>query len=167
MQTITTANVIQLINDQIEDTNTTEQIIATLEKYNHSPLTIKHQNILKEQVNPTCRINKQYGMTHIEWFYQDSHWRQAIVVANQEKHVLIDTKWIIENNPAYFAARQERNAKRKAILDSTNFNAINILVETINTYNQAQERLTEILGYDGDFCPDRHTIQEKFVKSFP
>ena len=168
MQTITAANVIQLINDQIEDTNTTEQIIATLQKYNYSPLTIKHQKILKEQVNPTCRINKQYGMTHIEWVDQDTHWRQQMLIAHQEKHVLINTEWIVENNPSYFGARQERNAKRQAVLDPSNFNAINTLVEAINNYNQAQERLTQILEYNGatvDFSPDKHTIKEQFVDS--
>lgn len=154
-----------IIESRIEKTEPQFKLLAWLKanaegKLLTEPLLKKMQEATGD---PTLRIRRQYGMTHIEWGgYGESRGERggSIILAWSEKNVRIDTKLIEEKNAAYFSALLERNETRRKAL--TNESAMKELDETLLAYIAARDKLKELMAYGTIFAPDRYCIESEY-----
>lgn len=152
-------NITELITSRHESTEPQNKIIKCLERHNGKPLTKRHIDQLKVEVDPTIRLSKQYDMSHIEWG-PFGNVGKSLLIDNAIKHVKVDTADIVKRNPAYFDALIARNKQRLSILERPE--RITQLETQIKLFLKAKEELTDMLEHGGDFTADRHTIEETF-----
>jgi hypothetical protein len=109
-------HLLTLIETSIEDTCVPDAIAAHADKRAGKLVTKTDTEQLEAQLGIRVYLRRQYGMTHIAW-----------AVGNVEKHSILlghsesNVRWptgddLRKKEPAYFGARDERNAARKKLL---------------------------------------------------
>ena len=114
--------ILNLIESSIEDTRVPDAIAAHADKRAGKPVTKTDAEQLEAQLGLPVRIRRQYGMTHVEWGMTHAEWRaghqHAIQLSGMSE---TNVRWptgdeLRAKNPAYFGARDDRNAARKKLL---------------------------------------------------
>lgn len=113
--------ILTLLESSIEDTRVPDAIAAHADKRAGKPVTKADAAQLEAQLGVSVRIRRQYGMTHIAWSISDetAPWRdeRSILLAHSESGVRWPTGAALrQKEPAYFGARDERNAARQKLL---------------------------------------------------
>lgn len=113
---------------------------------------------------PMC-IRRQYGMTHVTWppsaGSRDEH---SILLAHSETNVHWPSgHMLIAREPAYFAARDERNAARKTLLSThrkDNPSHIKRAAAAIVKHREAQDELLQLVGYGQPMHVVRYAVEK-------
>ena len=129
-----------------------QTILEVLKENNGKLLTKKIVDKIKDRIDcDSLAISRLYGMTHIVWhgsseigqrkdFYQ-------ILLSYNEKNVYIDSNFVEEKNGWCFRAREQRNKKRKELLDSTFPERLD---EAILSVKNAASQLKKLLQSDDE-----------------
>lgn len=113
--------ILSLVESSIEDTRVPDAIAAYADKRAGNPVTKTDAEQLSAQLGVPTRIRRQYGMTHVSWAVGEglNPWsdERSILLAHSETNV----RWpsgaeLRAKEPAYFGARDERNAALKKLL---------------------------------------------------
>lgn len=155
-----------IIEKSIEPTEPQFKLLAWL-KANAEGKLLTEPLLKKMQaaVDESLRIQRRYGMTHIEWgdygYHKDTgRPGGSIILAWSEKNVRIDTKLIEEKNAAYFSACLERNeTRRKALADEK---AMYELDQTLKAFVAYRDKIKELMAHGTVFAPDRYTIEKEY-----
>jgi hypothetical protein len=110
--------ILVLVEGSIEDTRVPDAIAAHADKRVGKPVTKTDAEQLEAQLDIPVRIRRQFGMTHVAW--TDTHGKReerSILLGHSETNV----RWpsgadLRAKEPAYFGARDERNASRRQLL---------------------------------------------------
>lgn len=114
--------ILNLIESSIEDTRVPDAIAAHADKRAGKPVTKTDAEQLEAQLGIPVRIRRQYGMTHVAWATGTlgNPWKEerAIQLSGMSD---TNVRWptgdaLRAKEPAYYGARDERNAARKALL---------------------------------------------------
>jgi len=111
--------ILALIESSIEDTRVPDAIAAHADKRAGKPVTKTDADQLEAQLGIPVRIRRQYGMTHVAWTVGEGPQRdeRSILLAHSDTGVRWPTgDELRKKEPAYFAARDERNEARKKLL---------------------------------------------------
>ena len=113
--------ILALIESSIEDTRVPDAIAAHADKRAGKPVTKTDAEQLEAQLDVPVRIRRQHGMTHIAWAVGTgpNTWsdERSILLAHADKGVVWPSSHELRTKePAYFGARDERNADRKKLL---------------------------------------------------
>jgi len=114
----------QLLNEiesSIEDTRIPDAVAAHAAKRAGKPVTVKDAEQLEAQLGVPVRVSKRYGMTQVCWArgVAPNPWSDegSILLSHSDTNVRWpDLATLHEKNPAYFKARDERNAQRQKLL---------------------------------------------------
>lgn len=142
----------------MEDSRIPDAIAAYADKRSGKIVTKTDATQLEAQLGiPVC-IRRQYGMTHVSWTpYGGLRYEHSILLAHSETNV----SWpsspeLRKKEPAYFAARDERNAARQELLvehhqidriPSVNPSRIERAAMAIVKLRAAQEELQQLMNY--------------------
>jgi len=111
--------ILALIESSIEDTRVPDAIAAHADKRAGKPVTKTDADQLEAQLGIPVRIRRQYGMTHVAWTVGEGPQRdeRSILLAHSDTGVRWPTgDELRKKEPAYFAARDERNEAREKLL---------------------------------------------------
>jgi hypothetical protein len=113
--------ILGLIESSIEDTRVPDAIAAHADKRAGKPVTKTDAEQLEAQLGVPVRIRRQYGMTSVAWAIGTglNPWldERSILLAHSDSNVRWPTgSDLRKKEPAYFGARDERNAARKKLL---------------------------------------------------
>jgi hypothetical protein len=113
--------IVSIIESSMEATRIPDAIAAYADKRTGKSVTKADAVQLATQLGVPVRILRQYGMTHVSWITHEGSPRDehAILLAHSETNV----HWpsgheLREEAPAYFAARDARNATRETLLSA-------------------------------------------------
>ena len=118
--------ILTLIESSVEDTRVPDAIAAHADKRAGKLVTKTDASQLEAQLGVPVRIRRQYGMTHVAWTHVawgigtgPNPWanERSILLAHSDTNV----RWpagdeLRKKEPAYFAARDERNEARHKLL---------------------------------------------------
>lgn len=109
------------IEASIENTTVPDAIAAHADKRAGKPVTVKDAEQLEGQLGLPVRISRAYGMTSVMWMQErsDRNWSTAksITIANDDTNVRWPTGAELKaKQVAFYGARDERNEKRKLLL---------------------------------------------------
>jgi len=161
----------EFIASRMEPSEPQETILKVLAEHDGKRLTKKHIEAVAKAINdPSIRIIKQYGMTQIEW----GCWTQTdgkeggrLLVAYSVTNVVIDVEDIKDKNPAYFVAREARNAKRQAAIESPKCDELAKALEELKAAKKAlqaaQENVGQYFGFGDMFYVDLSAILKEFT----
>jgi len=102
----------KMIRDNIEDEETPARVLAWARENDGKGLR-------RNNIPEGFFIRKQYGMTNLQQpCYMNTGGREggSYLLAHSETGVTISVEYLLDHNPAYFAARQKRNAQRAEML---------------------------------------------------
>ena len=140
-----------------------DEVLAVLRANDGKPLT---KRLLAKLPGGEARwsISQFATMTHLETHdYRRSGGNTGIhlLMAYEVKNVTIDTGWVEERNPGYFAGRRARNALRDAAADDPGL--LQAMADTLNSYEAAKAKLDEaakqldaFTGYGQPFSADSY-----------
>ena len=111
-----------LIESSIEDTRVPDAIAAHADKRAGKPVTKTDAEQLEAQLGVPMWIAKRYNMTQIAWAVGKggNPWsdERSILIAYADSNVRWPTgEELRTKEPAYFGARDERNAQRRALVE--------------------------------------------------
>lgn len=111
--------------------------------------------------NPKIALEKEFGMTHINW--SELHngkptFTHILLIGYKVTNVVVDAEWIYENNPAYFRARDARNQIRRDTLQNRK-GEIAALADAINEFVASRQRVLDTLRLKS-FEPDAFQIKD-------
>jgi hypothetical protein len=161
--------ILTLLVSSIEDTRVPDAIAAHADKRAGKPVTKTDAEQLSAQLGVPLRIRRQYGMTHVSWGAYNEE--RSILLAHSESSV----RWpsgaeLREKEPAYFGARDERNAAREALTTEyfhpghhTNPSVIERAAKAIAKLREAQAELDKLVEYDEPLHVVRYDV-EKIAK---
>lgn len=105
------AQILALVEGTIEDARVPDAIAAHADKRAGKPVTKTDAKQLEEQLGIPIGIDRRHGMTHVTWA------TGSILIAYAETGVVWPTgEELRQKATAYFGARDERNAQRRALL---------------------------------------------------
>jgi hypothetical protein len=111
--------IMNLLETGIEDTRIPDAIAAHADKRVGKPVTVKDAEQLEAQLGVPVRISKRYGMTQVCWAIGTGQnpWldERTLLIAHGDTSIRWNNE-LREKNPAYFSARDERNARRRELL---------------------------------------------------
>lgn len=108
--------ILTIIESSIEDTRVPDAIAAHADKRAGKLVTKTDAEQLEAQLGTRVCIRRQYGMTHIAWAVGNVE-KHSILLGHNESNVHWPTgEDLRKKEPAYFSARDERNAARKKLL---------------------------------------------------
>jgi hypothetical protein len=159
--------ILALVEGSIEDTRVPDAIAAHADKRAGKTVTKADAAQLEAALGVSVRIRRQYGMTHIAWSISDetAPWRdeRSILLAHSESGVRWPTgAELRQKEPAYFGARDERNAARAKLLqehatlrdaigdetpDAEDASAICRAARAIVKLREAREELLSLIDY--------------------
>jgi hypothetical protein len=170
---MTTAHIEQqlltLVESSIEDTRVPDAIATHADKRAGKPVTKTDAEQLEAQLGVPVRIRRQYGMTHVAWAIGTGQnpWsdERSILLAHADSGV----RWpsgadLRQKEPAYFGARDERNAARRQLLqehatmrgaiggekpDEDDASAIYRAAQVIVKLREARAELEKLTDYGG------------------
>jgi phage FluMu gp28-like protein len=135
----------------MEPTEPADTILRVLQENNGKRLDNRFNQKLQDATgDPHVRIVHQYGMVDIIW--NEGH--SSIVIAYTDGCPTIDAAKIKENNPAYFDARDKRNAERQELLTENpngtyKYGTLFLrIASTINRFISAEADLRSMLAED-------------------
>ena len=150
----------QAIESSIEPESFPEIVRAYVELHEDKLITKRHEERLQELVkDSTLRIRRQYGRTIVEVGPYNSP--QTIYLAKTEKNAHFSLAYTLSMNPAFYAAREDRNAKRRKALDDPQF--IERLQSNLNEILELQAKvkaLRKTVLADADEAEIRYQVRE-------
>lgn len=169
--------ILVLVESSIEDTRVPDAIAAHADKRAGKPVTKTDAAQLEALLGIPVRIRRQYGMTHVSWAIGDGSnpWKdeRSILIAHRETNVCWPTgDELRQKEPAYFGARDERNAAREQLLaehrqlercPTVNPSLIERAAAAVAKLREAHEELQGLLDYGQPLNVVRYDI-EKLVK---
>lgn len=158
-----TANDIKaIIEAGIENDPIPDAILGYLRTRHGKLLTERDAKKLQATVDPSIRIRKESGMTHLTWASCTPGWFASMLIAHEVGSPVINADAVKERNTWCFTARIERNAKRAAaLIDSAK---LGIAADLINTINSARASLDTLLEYDGPLYVESLAIGKLVTK---
>jgi len=166
------ALILTLIESSMEDTKIPNAIAAYADKRAGKTVTKTDAAQLGSQLGIPVRIRRQYGMTHVSWATSGSSScdEHSILLAHSETNV----HWpsgaeLRAKEPAYFAARDERNAARQALLSAHHEierlpyihpSHIERAAAAIVKLRAAREELSQLVDYGQPMHVMRHAIEK-------
>jgi len=161
---ITGQQIRALYESTIEDTTMPRAILAYLKERNGKTLTERDVPKLKARTgDPDIAIRKVAGMTNLEWgTYSRTGGNKggSLLVAYTSGAPTIDAAWIEERNAAYFAAADERNARREKMLGGFG-SAFDACAEAITKLAEAKAALAKVLtDYEAPLYEARFAIRK-------
>jgi hypothetical protein len=113
--------IMTLLEAGLEDTRIPDAIAVYADKRASKPVTIKDAAALEAQLGVPVRISKRYGMTQVCWAMGTGQnpWldERTLLIAHGDTGILWPHAVNLRlKNPAYFDARDERNARRRELL---------------------------------------------------
>jgi hypothetical protein len=153
------AQLLATVRSSMEDLRVPDAIAAYADERTGKPVTKTDAARLKTRLGIPVRIRRQFGMTRVSWGTRDEH---SILLAHAETNV----RWpsgqeLREKEPAYFAARDKRNAARRHLLNehqiltgTPNINQAAIVraASVIARLRAAQEELQQLVDYEQPLC---------------
>lgn len=145
--------ILTLLVSSIEDTRVPDTIAAHADKRAGKPVTKTDAEQLSTQLGVPVRIRRQYGMTNVSWgTYKEE---RSILLAHSESNVRWPTgDELRKKEPAYFGARDERNAARRRLLqehasprDADAASTICRAASAIAKIREAQAELEKLVDY--------------------
>jgi hypothetical protein len=142
--------ILTLLVSSIEDTRVPDAIAAHADKRAGKPVTKTDAEQLEAQLGVPVRIRRQYGMTHVSWgTYKEE---RSILLAHSESNVRWPTgEELRKKEPAYFGARDDRNAARKKLLQEhvaiADQSTICHAARAIAKIREAQAELEKLVEY--------------------
>ena len=137
-------------------------IMAFLRSIDGKPLTARHLPAI-QKIDPTCRIDKStMGTTRIEWGrYGVNGGRTGgsllIHYVNESAPRVVNANDIEARNPAYFAARIERNHARMEAQNDRD--ALRKLANAVDTLKAARATIDAMTDVGQPFDPIRYDIE--------
>lgn len=137
-------------------------IMAFLRSIDGKPLTARHLPAI-QKIDPTCRIDKStMGATRIEWGrYGVNGGRTGgsllIHYVNESAPRVVNANDIEARNPAYFAARIERNHARMEAQNDRD--ALRKLANAVDTLKAARATIDAMTDVGQPFDPIRYDIE--------
>lgn len=155
------------LESSMEDSRIPDAIAAYADKRAGKAITKTDAMQLGAQLGVPVRIRRQHGMTHVSWTpagaTPDEH---SILLAHSETNV----HWpsapeLRKKEPAYFAARDERNEARRALLAEHHQidrspSRLERAAAAIMKLREAQEELLQLMEYGQPLHVIRHTVQK-------
>lgn len=164
----TVEDVIAVVKERMES-NAPDAILAVLKEHEGKQLT---KRILPKLPGGEAEwlIRQNARMTHLENRSCQRSQGSApggisFLMAYSEKNVMIDVKFVLEYNKCYFAAREERNAKRMQVLKSPVLSTqmaevMNEVLAARKALAKAEGRMAELTKYGEPFSPDDYVFQK-------
>lgn len=150
--------ILALVEDTIEDTRIPDAIAVHAGKRAGKPVTKVDAKALTDELGIEIRIRRQYGMTHVSWGPYVAE--QSILLAHTDTGVCWPTSAALqEKNPAYFRARDERNAQRKVILGERRELAAQAAAAVVKL-REAQAELEALIEFDAPLHIVRFDIKK-------
>jgi hypothetical protein len=163
--------ILAIVESSMEDTRVPDAIAAYADKRVGKPVTKTDAAQLEAQLGVSVRIRRQYGMTHVSWTISEGppHDEHSILLAHSETNVHWPSGHELRaKEPAYFAARDERNAARKALLSAhhrtpLNPSHIERAAAAIVKLRAAQDELLQLVDHGQPMHVVRYAV-EKLTK---
>jgi hypothetical protein len=158
---VTAQMLVDLVKSRMEPTEPADTILKILTENNGKRLDKRIVDKLQLATGQKIRDRRQYGMTSLTYGgYDETGGRQGgcLYLAHQEKNVVIDVEYVKEHNPAYFKARDERNADRIALL--TQPEEFKELAMWINHYIEAVANIKRLTEFGAPFQHDSYAIEK-------
>lgn len=171
--------IVNMIESTIEDTRVPDAIAAHADKRAGKPVTSKDAETLEAQLGIPVRISKRYGMTHVAWAKGEAPnpWRDegSILISNSDTGVRWPTAdELRQKEPAHYSARDERNQKRRQLLQEhvtmrdaigragvpeiIDQSAIYRAAQAIVQFREAREALRKLFDYDEPLHVVRYNV---------
>lgn len=114
------------------------------------------------------RLVRHYGWTSLQtmgYGRNESGGEIDLTLVRSESSLPLELEWVEKENPAYFAARRERNEARKAALVDVVLledvaEAMNRAEQAIETLRRATADMEEFTDYGKPFNADSYTLRE-------
>lgn len=138
----------QIIAECREPSEPQDTILDFLRTINGKKINKRHVRKLKELTGHNVGLDKQCGMTTIYWGnYKVTQGREGgeLLLAHSDKNVVVDVDFILKKNPAYFSAKDERNAQRRDLLENHQ-DDLKEIDAAVKGFYQAKERLDRALN---------------------
>lgn len=159
--------ILAAVEGSLEDTRVPDAIAAHADERAGKPVTKTDAEQLEAQLGIPVRIQRRHGMTHVIWGAgpASAPWsdERSILIAHSETGV----RWpsgheLRQKEPAYFGARDERNAARKRLLqehatlrgaiddeipDADDESAIYRAARAIVKFREARAALVDLIEY--------------------
>lgn len=153
--------ILSLIESSIEDTRVPDAIAAHADKRAGKPVTKTDAQQLEAQLGVPVCITRRYGMTQVAWAVGTggNPWREerSILIAHSDNNVRWPTgDELRKKEPAYFGARDERNAARRKLLAEhhefercrgVNPSQVEKAAAAIAKLREAHEELLQLIDY--------------------
>lgn len=170
--------ILGLVEFSVEDSCIPDAIAAHADKRAGKPVTKTDAEQLEAQLGVPMRIRRQHSMTHVAWAMGagQNPWREerSILLAHSDSNVRWPTAdELRKKEPAYFSARDERNATRRKLLNEHNQldripdinpSLIERAAAAVAKIREAREELTRLLDYGEPLhvvrCPIEKLIEE-------
>lgn len=160
--TITGQTIRGIIQGRMEASEPADTILQVLERFDGKRVDVRLDRALREATDdPNLRIVRLYGMTQIvsgDYARTNGQAGVCVLLSYQTTNARVDSSWVYDKNPAYYAARDARNKQRLAALYSED--APERLAAAAMAYLAARASLRELLD-EAMFEPDRYAIQKE------
>ena len=146
-----------VVFEEMEDTRVARMILGVVQEWDGKRLLSGFEKALKAKVQG-ARVNNNRN-TEIEWGGHTSSGGRAggrLLVACQTKQVVLDAKFLEEQNRAWYAAADERNAARSKLLSESSL-AFLLLGGLVETYRLTKPRIDELL--EGNLSVIKHPLR--------
>lgn len=161
---VTAAMIRTIVEKNIEDDPMPAILLAYLRERDGKQLTKRDEPKLAALApGKNVRIRKQYGMTNIGWEPEEGK-SCSLLIAHHVGTPVIDAAYIEESNSWCFRAREERNARRAAVLKTNG--TFDHAAAAINNYNSAVETLRYLTSYGEALSDDGIDILKAFTPSW-
>jgi hypothetical protein len=164
--------ILALVESSIEDTRVPDAIAAHADKRAGKPVTKTDAEQLEASLGVPVRIRRQYGMTQVSWTVgngPDPH-EPSILLAHRETNVTWPTgDELRAKEPAYFGARDERNAARRKLLaehhrferiPSVEPSVVERAAAAVIKLREAREELMQVLDYGQPLNVVRYPVEK-------
>jgi hypothetical protein len=164
---------VKILESSLEDTRVPNAIAEHADKRAGKPVTTKDAEQLSALLGLPVRIRRQYGMTSVAWAVVGAvhPWsaERTILLAHGDTNI----RWpsgveLRAKEPAYFAARDERNAKRRALLSEhagARTSAVRKAAAAIAKLREARAELDALLDYEQPMYAVRYEVEKLVEKA--
>jgi hypothetical protein len=155
----------KMIEDRIESTHPQNAILEFLAERQGQKVDKRLIAKLQESIDKSIKYIRGFPGTAIEWGGYGSNgglMGGCLVLSYNTKNVMINTAFIEENNPPYFAGVKKRNEERRKALDKPE--DIAKLEEAIEQFVEAARVIKSLCDYGNTFNADQYSIKEEIEK---
>lgn len=144
----------EIVQGSMEDGTTPEAILTFLRCQEGKLVGKVLLDKLKEHLGrQDLYLKKDYGMCHLEWGNRYDRTSKepygSLLLAHKEVDIRVDSSFVEERNPAYFAGLRERNRQRQELLmDDDALKEMDLLLQI---YQDAKKRLNDLMEYGKPF----------------